>query len=452
MLRNRCSIFLCACLLLAGCRDSKKNPPLVIWVTGGLKAEWYPHAASGEPASGGLLRIARALDIYREPNDLLVDLGRFRYPEGISGETREWRLRANGFLKTLARMNYTAMNVSLYDLGPWPPELADLAEEYNLPLVSCNLGSDTLLFPSSIDLDRQDGTIVQIIGLSGGSNEFQTLLRPPEVNDRHPDGERHFRIVLTDASRQAISEFCQEIEGINLVIRLTEGVAAVAETNGIPMLEMGSEGNCLARIELRYVAGGAVSVSKADFPGWLDGKPYQHHPVRERILSTWRFWRKRPVLSAFLWAVPPSLSPQKLAQTQMNQANEDQRHLVAMEDLHRETASAYAGPQSCIACHQSDHSDSLPRLHQSQNMASISSHPLYERCLPCHATGFDDPGGFLLPWERPDLQGVTCEACHGAAYHHALNGDPPYPCLPSEKSCKTCHSLENLPIGHPRDL
>jgi hypothetical protein len=35
-------------------------------------------------------------------------------------------------------------------------------------------------------------------------------------------------------------------------------------------------------------------------------------------------------------------------------------------------------------------------------------------CLPCHTTGFGQPGGFVRIDQTPQLVGVSCETCHGA--------------------------------------
>jgi hypothetical protein len=36
-----------------------------------------------------------------------------------------------------------------------------------------------------------------------------------------------------------------------------------------------------------------------------------------------------------------------------------------------------------------------------------------EKCLICHVTGFNRPGGFTSLDETPEMIGVQCEVCHG---------------------------------------
>ncbi|RJP74109.1 MAG: hypothetical protein C4524_13490 [Candidatus Zixiibacteriota bacterium] len=429
-------------LILAGC--SGQDEPLVLWVTGGLQGEWLPHGPYGEPPAGGLSRIARALDLYRHPGDVLVDLGRFRYPPGVAGETRLRRLRAGGFVQTLARMNYTALNVSLRDVPPWPPELASRAREYALPLVSANLGKGGLLFEPAAGADTPAGT-VRILGWTGGNGEMASWL---DREAAAPASGADWTILLTDAPeaelRALLERLAERGAEPDLALWLTEGQATAFEISGVPVLGMPDRGTLLGRVEIR--PGAEFRLARADLSGWTDGKYWAHHPARERLLDRLRFWQ-RPGWRARLWEVPEALAPQKVAEAQRRQTAGEVSRLDDLEALHRDTPAGYAGPAVCLHCHASGHPRDLVRRHLAPR-AEVRAYPAYERCLPCHATGFDDPAGFLAPGERPDLLAVTCEACHGGAWDHAQNGAPPFPPRPDDGVCQECHAA-GKPAGHP---
>jgi hypothetical protein len=434
--------------ILFGCSQPSQERALVIWVTAGLEGEWGARGDFGEPKAGGMLHISRALERYRQPGDLLVDLGRFRHPEGIQGSQRGWRIRGKGFLNTLARLEYTAFNVSFLDLGPWPPDLAAVSRDLNLPLISSNIGSDTLLFKPFTISSSAGRAAVKIFGLGGGRNEFLTWAASETV-DLAPVSPGEFTILLTDASYDNIETFLSTGLSIDLVLWLNDGDPTVEEIGLVPVLGIGSRGTCIGRIEIRNPGNEPIRLADSDLSSWLDGKPYRHHPVPERLFSGLTFWRKFKILRASLWAVPSSMTAQKDAHTQMLQTSDEIRRLTDLEALHRETKTGYAGPGRCSPCHARDHSRDLVSAHQLSDNLSIKSYPVYEYCLPCHATGFDDPEGFLLPWERPDLLSVSCEACHGPAYDHVLEGRPPYPSLPGDDLCLNCHRPEDRPSNHP---
>lgn len=44
------------------------------------------------------------------------------------------------------------------------------------------------------------------------------------------------------------------------------------------------------------------------------------------------------------------------------------------------------------------------------------------KCVSCHVTGFGKPGGFVSIEQTPELAGVQCEECHGAASEYLKAG------------------------------
>ncbi|MBI4829652.1 MAG: hypothetical protein HY804_12750 [Nitrospinae bacterium] len=74
------------------------------------------------------------------------------------------------------------------------------------------------------------------------------------------------------------------------------------------------------------------------------------------------------------------------------------------------------------------------------------------KCLECHTTGFNKPGGYSGTNMKDDLKGVGCESCHGpGSLYRVLHKEKEktftvaeaaalgevYP--PSEEDCRKCH-------------
>ena len=114
------------------------------------------------------------------------------------------------------------------------------------------------------------------------------------------------------------------------------------------------------------------------------------------------------------------------------------------------TDERYAGKDGCTECH----AELL--AHWSRTPHAEAWRALVERgeennpdCLPCHTTGFGQPGGFADPRDR-GLRNVQCEACHGPMLLHLEQagrvGFRPDPGLRvNEASCLVCHDEANSP-------
>jgi len=100
--------------------------------------------------------------------------------------------------------------------------------------------------------------------------------------------------------------------------------------------------------------------------------------------------------------------------------------------------ASFVGSKKCQACHFAEHKSwSATRMARTLDLlkpgaateaktkAGLDPAKDYTAdpgCLACHATGYGKPGGFTSAAETPDLGGVGCEACHGAASEYLKEG------------------------------
>ncbi|MEW6251614.1 MAG: cytochrome c family protein, partial [Planctomycetota bacterium] len=82
----------------------------------------------------------------------------------------------------------------------------------------------------------------------------------------------------------------------------------------------------------------------------------------------------------------------------------------------------YAGSERCSLCHSRVHGSWAQTLHaQALDTLDAVGQGQNADCLPCHATGWGQAGGFVSRASTPTLAGVGCEACHGPADPHVMD-------------------------------
>jgi hypothetical protein len=105
----------------------------------------------------------------------------------------------------------------------------------------------------------------------------------------------------------------------------------------------------------------------------------------------------------------------------------------------------YAGAEKCAACHQPQYDNWLNTAHSQafETLMKNCNHFDIE-CLPCHTTGFKEPGGYTIAQgEKSPFLHVQCESCHGPGKKHKGTGDIVRNA--GEGVCKQCHDEKNSP-------
>ncbi len=79
----------------------------------------------------------------------------------------------------------------------------------------------------------------------------------------------------------------------------------------------------------------------------------------------------------------------------------------------------YVGMEKCNECHP-EHVRTYSGWKYSRNFRILEMrHKEHDpECLPCHTTGYGEPGGFVSVEETPHMKNIQCEVCHGPASLH----------------------------------
>ncbi|MGH8103237.1 MAG: multiheme c-type cytochrome [bacterium] len=114
---------------------------------------------------------------------------------------------------------------------------------------------------------------------------------------------------------------------------------------------------------------------------------------------------------------------------------------------------AYSGAKSCEVCHHDQYDRWSDSKHAGAIITLLKSRDEYTvNCLPCHTTGFGEPGGFRNYLGTATFSGVQCEACHGPSLAHmrdahkrGMKATSVQPPRPTRQTCLKCHTAEWSP-------
>lgn len=120
----------------------------------------------------------------------------------------------------------------------------------------------------------------------------------------------------------------------------------------------------------------------------------------------------------------------------------DSRPLFSWDDW---SHGVYVGASACEKCHLDEYRDWFTTPHASamQTLRRVrrSSNP---ECVQCHVLGLGREDGFHLARPQEQLEGVQCEACHGAGGAHVKLPSPEnIRRNPTKQVCGECHDSKH---------
>lgn len=473
---------------LAGCRPASPPPPplpalpevtaageeprgeerprreLTLVLTGDVRGEIEPCGCPTLPF-GGFERRERLLSrpvgfgpvFQLDAGELLT--------RGISASDTDREGRARTVLAASASVGVAAWvpgPSDLFGLG-----LDEMAAVTDPPAVSATwLRPDgTPLFPPALVLER-DGRRIGVIGLSaspmgsGMSDRVQVRDAVEAAREALSELPTDLDLVLAlgSVSDDEADRVAREVPGLSLILTTSgRNYNEVREVSGVPIIESldrGRYAQVLAThlgstpdVALELHPAAATWRNLVQLRATNSGSP---NPALDGAEAAFRDLSAGRNLA---WLETRPLAQDLDGPTRVAALLGDYKTRVLTEAAARAaeppppTEPGFATAASCTTCHTnefarwtfSDHTRAWQSLVERQATAN-------PECLPCHTTGFGQPGGMgeLTTASIRAFKGVQCESCHGP-----MRGHPDDPRVQSGpvtvERCLTCHDEANSP-------
>ncbi len=112
----------------------------------------------------------------------------------------------------------------------------------------------------------------------------------------------------------------------------------------------------------------------------------------------------------------------------------------------RPSADVVLRASACEPCHANQVKIWRTSGHAKAYNTLVNKSKQYDpKCLACHTTRFEQPEGFTMKAQEPELMNVQCESCHGFAKGHLSEGKSIPTPKPGIDICLKCHTPDRSP-------
>ena len=366
----------------------------------------------------------------KDNSALLLSAGDFYAKSGILA-----MYRGRFLADMMVKMGYCAVAIGEHELNYQIRALREGIEK-GLPVICSNLYENgECLFPPYL-IKEVHGNKVGIFALLN-----EPLPQGLDLQLRSPSGrskvilnelkERNCDIIILIAhmGSNKLNEIMPFLDGVDLIIRghadsrtvVSDGCMdksiKVFDDLDIPVLFAGDSGRVI----------GKVVIEPTDSSGYVISNSTVIHLKK----SSEKDQQFAKYLREYF-----EMEGEKLREASMKK--------LVSHDKHGNLREKFLGGDICARCHSdiaskfisSPHSRAFDRF---RNVGKKSE------CLKCHTTGYGMYSGFGSDEARKNkmnLEGVTCEACHGYGTIHSRDGEY---VNTARNVCKTCHSSDRSP-------
>jgi 2',3'-cyclic-nucleotide 2'-phosphodiesterase (5'-nucleotidase family) len=384
-----------------------------------------------EEQLGGLSRKASVIHALKKEGRplLILDAGNLFFKEkpGTAIEQKEFLLKSEYILDAYRQIGCDALNVGETDLLLGLAHLQELKKKAQFPFLSANLvdkKSGKPLFDQFI-IKNIAGIKVGIIGLFSNAGIIDPALtaRDPVAAAKKTVADIRQRvsmiIVLSNLGIEQDRVLAREVSGIDIIMggRATARLPEPVKEGKTMIVQAYNRGQYLGKIEVS-VASAPVSLRDTLMP------LTENIPDDKAVSALTKEYRSTLI----------AMNRIEFFKEQIN----GKKNGVPGE-------TSYAGAEKCAACHQPQYDNWLNTAHsQAYDTLMKNCNHFDIECLPCHTTGFKEPGGYTIAQgENSPFLHVQCESCHGPGKRHKGKGDIMR--NPEEGICKQCHDEKNSP-------
>lgn len=403
---------------------------LTILFTGDVRGRLVPCGCfSGQ--LGGLTRIATMVGLGHQPGYLKVDVG-----DAIQGAADFEVMEYRSIQRAFGAMGYEALNLGHREAQLSASTLRELKKTSPVPMLSANLldaATHAPIFDAWRIVHRGSWRIALIgvmdarpAGEAPGEglaieNVEVTLSRLLPVVKAKAD----CIVLLAFASDERIAELARQFYELDIILGgdVKQPSQKLVRENRSMILATTNQSRAL----------GTLSISRSGASNVA--------PISGEILLVGESIPQNPVIAALAASYREEVRQARLA---IDDPANLQRDMIPGV----RAAAAYAGTESCTACHpgaaakwrETGHARAWSTLVD----AGADADP---NCLSCHTVGFGVPGGYLRAFGGTKLVNVGCESCHGPGSQHVAQrqagGEVTTHLRPlGEGDCVKCHHGE----------
>ncbi len=394
---------------------------VTIIYSGNTDGELEPCGCSEEGNLGGILRRATTIDRLRRqhPDLFLVSSGGL-----LASVSPQDRLTGEYILKGLAQLDYDAFGLQWQDLAYGD----DFIQRDGLNWVSSNhrhegvakerlirRGGQLLAFFSWLDPAGDPALAMGGGGSASVSTETDELAQALKV----AQASGALTMLATSLPlAQAQAQLPLDHVDILVIESAYEEYGEPQRLGNMVVLQPGSRGMRLGHLTLQRAADGRI----ASFRHEVIKMPKSVEDA-ERLLPWYKEYNAK-------------VKETYLARSALR------RSLESGE-------SPYASEEACASCHADEHESwwDTPHAGAYEKLEDVNK-AFDPNCVGCHTVGYEQPGGFIDMDTTPQLAGVQCENCHGAAARHVKSGGSEAVAnasWPAEQMCAQCHVQKHSP-------